>query len=81
MFVPRLPATRFRAHARLLGARALDGCTMAAPKTSVQTLETASCVEFCPFRDSSDLLAVGSRSRVTVKACSLQVRYEMLCTH
>ena len=46
---------------------------MAAPTKSILVSETVTCVEFCPYRESSDLLAVGTKSRVTIKACPLQV--------
>ena len=46
---------------------------MAAPRASIATQEAATCVEFSPFEESSDLLAIGSESRITVKACHLQV--------
>lgn len=46
---------------------------MAVPKVSINTQEAATCIEFSPYEESSDLLAIGGKSRVTVKACPLQV--------
>ena len=50
-----------------------DSRKMAVPKVSISTQEAAACVEFSPYEESSDLLAIGSKSRVTVKAWPLQV--------
>ena len=47
---------------------------MAVPKASINTQKAATCIAFSPYEKSSDLLAIGSKSRVTVKACSLDLQ-------
>jgi WD40 repeat protein len=39
---------------------------------SLKTGEPVHCVEFSPFQHSADLLALGGRTGVTVKSCTLQ---------
>lgn len=44
--------------------------------------ETVSCIAFSPHQDSSDLLAVGTTSRIAIKSCRIKVRgVVMTCTH
>ena len=40
---------------------------------SLKTGEPVHCVEFSPFQHSAGLVAIGGRTGVTVKSCSLQV--------
>ena len=48
-------------------------------KVSIKTPETATCVEFSPYKDSSELLAIGCKSRVIVKAWPMRVKNATNC--